>query len=83
MLRWAKRNGGWPLNGGLWMGKCRKGEDEGQAAIYLGKEQAPRKEKAQAMAATNSKTSDALLTRPHLPVHPSRRLDGSTSRDPL
>ncbi len=33
MLRWAKRDGGWLLNGGLWMGKSRK--DEGEAVIYI------------------------------------------------
>ena len=41
----------------------------------LRENQAPRKEKAQARAAKNGKASDALLTRPHLPVSAPLRLD--------
>ena len=33
MSRWTKRDGGWPLNGGLWMVKSRKGE--GEVAFYI------------------------------------------------
>ena len=71
MLRWAKRNGGWPLNGGLWMGKSRKAKAKAKPPFILREKQTPRKEKAQVMAAKTGKASDALQTRSYLPVNPT------------